>query len=63
MKKRFKEDAEIRVAIDRDSGNHEGFRRWLVVADEEGLQEPDKQEMLSDAREIVANIEVGEYIE
>ncbi len=63
MKKRFKEDAEIRVAIDRDSGNHEGFRRWLVVADEEGLQEPDRQEMLSDAREIVANIEVGEYIE
>ena len=61
--KRFKEDAEIRVAIDRDSGNHEGFRRWLVVADEEGLQEPDKQEMLSDAREIVANIEVGEYME
>jgi N utilization substance protein A len=63
MKKRFKEDADIRVAIDRDNGSHEGFRRWLVVADEEGLQEPDRQEMLSDAREIVTNIEVGEYIE
>lgn len=63
MKKRFKDDADIRVSIDRESGSHEGFRRWLVVPDEAGLQEPDKQEMFSDAREIVPNIEVGEYIE
>ena len=63
MKKRFKEDAEIRVSIDRETGSHEGFRRWLVVPDEAGLQEPDKQEMLSDALELVPNIEAGEYIE
>ncbi|AOB31999.1 transcription elongation factor NusA [Bordetella sp. H567] len=63
MKKRFKEDADIRVSIDRESGSHEGFRRWLVVPDEAGLQEPDKQEMYSDAREAVPNIQVGEYIE
>ena len=63
MKKRFKDDADIRVSIDRETGSHEGFRRWLVVPDEAGLQEPDKQEMYSDAREIVPNIEVGEYIE
>lgn len=63
MKKRFKDDADIRVAIDRETGDHEGFRRWLVVPDEAGLQEPDKQEMLSDAVEIVSNIRVGEYIE
>jgi len=63
MKKRFKDDADIRVAIDRDTGDHEGFRRWLVVPDEAGLQEPDKQEMLSDAVEIVPGIKEGEYIE
>ncbi|OZI61464.1 transcription termination factor NusA [Bordetella genomosp. 11] len=63
MKKRFKEDADIRVSIDRESGSHEGFRRWLVVPDEAGLQEPDKQEMYSDAREAVPNIQIGEYIE
>ncbi len=63
MKKRFKDDADIRVAIDRDTGDHEGFRRWLVVPDEAGLQEPDKQEMLSDAQEIVPGIKEGEYIE
>ena len=63
MKKRFKEDADIRVSINRSNGSHEGFRRWLVVPDEAGLQEPDRQEMLSDAREVVSDIEVGEYIE
>ena len=63
MKKRFKEDADIRVSVNRTNGDHEGFRRWLVVPDEAGLQEPDRQEMLSDAREIVSDIEVGEYIE
>ena len=63
MKKRFKEDADIRVSVDRTTGDHEGYRRWLVVPDEAGLQEPDQQEMLSDAQEVVSDIEVGEYIE
>ncbi|QIM50000.1 MULTISPECIES: transcription termination factor NusA [Alcaligenaceae] len=63
MKKRFKEDADIRVSIDRDTGSHEGYRRWLVVPDEAGLQEPDQQELFSEAQEIVPDIEVGEYIE
>ena len=63
MKKRFKDDAEIRVSIDRETGSHEGFRRWLVVPDEAGLQEPDKQEMLSDAQEMVPGIQAGESIE
>lgn len=63
MKKRFKEDADIRVSIDRTTGEHEGFRRWLVVPDEAGLQEPDQQELYSEAQEIVPGIEVDEYIE
>jgi N utilization substance protein A len=63
MKKRFKEDADIRVTIDRETGEHEGYRRWQVVPDEAGLQEPDQQELYSDAQEIVPGIEVGEYIE
>ncbi|HUH60559.1 MAG TPA: transcription termination factor NusA [Candidimonas sp.] len=63
MKKRFKEDADIRVSLDRVTGEHEGFRRWLVVPDEAGLQEPDQQEIYSEAQEIVPGIEVGDYIE
>lgn len=63
MKKRFKEEVDIRVAIDRLTGEHEGFRRWLVVPDEAGLQEPDAQELYTDAQDIVPGIEIGEYIE
>jgi transcription termination/antitermination protein NusA len=63
MKKRFDQDADIRVAVDRATGEHEGFRRWLVVPDDAGLQEPDRQELLSDAQESIPDIQVGEYIE
>ena len=63
MKKRFKEDADIRVSIDRTSGEHEGYRRWLVVPDDAGLQEPDQQELYSEAQEISPGIQVGDYIE
>ena len=63
MKKRFKEDVDIRVSVDRQTGEHEGFRRWLVVPDEAGLQEPDAQELYTDAQDIVPGIQVGEYIE
>ena len=45
------EEADVRVAIDREAGTHEAFRRWLVVPDEAGLQEPDKEIILSDARD------------
>jgi transcription termination/antitermination protein NusA len=57
------EDVDIRVTVDRDSGEYEAFRRWLVVPDEAGLQEPGHQVILSDAREQIADIEVEEFIE
>ena len=62
-KKRFEEDVDIRVSIDRESGEHETFRRWLVVPDEAGLQEADKEILLFEAREQDPAIEVGDYIE
>jgi N utilization substance protein A len=57
------EDVDIRVAVDRETGDYEAFRRWLVVPDEAGLQEPGHQVILSDAKEQIADIEVDEYIE
>ena len=32
-KKLYQGEVDIRVAIDRDSGDYETFRRWLVVPD------------------------------
>jgi len=56
-------DPDIRVSIHRDTGEYETFRRWLVVDDSAGLQNPDAEEMLMDAVERVADIQVDEYIE
>ena len=33
-KKRYDEEAEIRVVIDRETGDYETFRRWAVVDNE-----------------------------
>lgn len=62
-KKLYSGEVDIRVAIDRDSGNYETFRRWLVVPDDAGLQNPDAEELLMDAQDRIADVEVGEYIE
>ncbi|UUM20825.1 transcription termination factor NusA [Mycoavidus sp. SF9855] len=62
-KKLYNEDVEIRVAINRSNGSHESFRRWLVVPDEAGLQEPDKQVLLFEALEQIPDIEVDDYLE
>lgn len=56
-------DVDIRVSIDPDTGAYETFQRWLVVPDEAGLQNPDAEEMYSDAAEDHPGIQVGEYIE
>ena len=56
-------EVDIRVAVDRDTGDYETFRRWLVVPNEAGLQNPDAEEMLSDALDRIPDIEEGDYIE
>jgi N utilization substance protein A len=63
-KKLFAEDdVDIRVAVDRETGEYDAYRRWLVVPDEAGLQEPGHQIILSDAREQIADVELDEHIE
>ena len=62
-KKRYDEDVDIRVAIDRNTGEYETYRRWLVVPDEAGLQEPDKEILSFEAKEQIADIEIGDFIE
>lgn len=62
-KKRYEEDVDMRVSIDRNTGEYETYRRWLVVPDEAGLQEPDKEILSFEAKEQIADIEIGDYIE
>lgn len=64
-KKRYGGEVEVRVSIDRQTGDYETFRRWLVVDDSEGLplEHPTREYTLSAAREEDANIQPGDYIE
>ena len=61
-KKRIHDEADVRVEIDRETGTHEAFRRWLVLDDEE-VEIPAQQIGLTEAREQVADVQLDEYIE
>lgn len=60
--RRFHEDVDIRVSINRHTGDYEAFRRWKVIDDT--LPEfPERQLLLSEARKIRADINPGQFIE
>lgn len=62
-KKLYGGEVDIRVAIDRDTGEYETFRRWHVVPNEAGLQNADAEILLFEAQEQIADIEVDDHIE
>ena len=61
-KKRFKEDVEIRAAMDPATGEFSFFRRWKVVNDPD-IEVPDREYKLHEAVEIKPDSVVGDYIE
>jgi N utilization substance protein A len=61
-KKRFTEDVDVRVAIDRNTGEYESFRRWQVVADD-AVEIPAQQIALSEAQAQYGDVQVEDYIE
>ena len=62
-KKMYGSEADIRVVVDRDSGEYETFRRWHVVPNEAGLQNGDAEILLFEAQEQISDIEVDDHIE
>lgn len=61
-KKRFREDAGVRVAIDPETGDYQSFRRWQVVADDT-VEDPARQISLSEALKRDDKIQLEEFIE
>jgi len=54
---------DARVVIERETGEYETFRQWLVVEDfEEELESPETQIKLTDAQVKQSDIEVGDYV-
>ncbi|MDP1559728.1 MAG: transcription termination factor NusA [Nitrosomonas sp.] len=61
-KKRFQEDVDARVEIDRGTGDYQSFRRWLVVPDD-AVEDSGRQISLAEALQQNAEIKVGEFVE
>jgi N utilization substance protein A len=63
-RKRYTQEIDARVQIDRHTGAYHTFRRWEVVPDElEQLEFPDHQVRLSEARKRNPDIQIGAHIE
>ena len=63
-RRRHGEDIEVRVAIDRESGDYDTFRRWLVFEDESTeLEVPDRELRMIDAVDVDPAAEPGGYVE
>ncbi|MCC4263680.1 transcription termination factor NusA [Oceanimonas baumannii] len=62
-KKKYEGDIDVRVAIDRKSGDFDTFRRWQVVEDQESLTNPYREITLEAAQIDEPEIEVGGYVE
>ena len=61
-KKRTDDEADVRVVIDRESGDFESFRRWEVMAEDQYVNEA-QQIPLSEAQKQDAEVEIGDYLE
>jgi N utilization substance protein A len=58
-KKRLTEDAEVRVEIDRKTGEYAAFRRWEVLPDDAEIEAEDRQLTLTQAQERVPGSPTG----
>lgn len=59
------DERDVRVSIDRTTGDYETFRRWEVIEEdpEEEIENPDAVMTLEEAQSINPDIEVGGFIE
>jgi N utilization substance protein A len=61
-KKRVDDEADVRVVVDRETGDFESFRRWEVTAEDTYVNES-QQIPLSEAQKQDAEVEIGDYLE
>jgi N utilization substance protein A len=61
-KKKYTEDIDVRVQIDKNTGAYESFRRWKVGPDD-ALETPQSQIALTEAQKQKPDIKPEEFIE
>ena len=63
-KKRYEEEeVELRVAMDKETGEYETFRRWEVAPDDVEIEFSEAQLTLTEAKEKDAALEIGSFYE
>ncbi len=63
-RKRHGDDIDVRVSINRQTGDYDTFRRWAVFADDsDELEVPDRELRMIDAVDIDPNAEPGGFVE
>ncbi|WP_020559356.1 transcription termination factor NusA [Thiofilum flexile] len=63
-RKRFGMHMDVRVTVDRNTGDYKTFRRWQVVDDEDPeFESPERQILISYAQNRGLQAQVGEYVE
>ena len=61
-KKRYNTDVDVRVCIDRETGDYDTFRRWEVVADD-ALEHPERETTISAAQIDEPDVQLGDFTE
>lgn len=62
-RKKSGKEIEVRVDIDRETGDYDTYRRWLVVSSEEPMENPLAEITIEAAQVDEPEIQLGEYVE
>jgi N utilization substance protein A len=63
-RKKHGEEWDVRVSINRKTGDYETFRRWKVFADDsKELEVPERELRLDDALDLDKNAQIGGFVE
>lgn len=62
-KKKNQGEIEVRVAIDRTTGDFDTFRQWLVIADDQEQENPYAEMTISAAQIDEPDIQLGDFVE
>ena len=62
-KKRYEDDIDVRVEIDRQTGDYATYRRWQIIGDDVEVELPAQQINLTKARQLHGEVNVDEFVE
>src|SRR5688572_28951824 len=62
-KKKYSEDIDVRVDVDKNTGDYKSFRRWKVVPDDAPEMVAAQQLTLTEAQKRKPELKIDDYVE